>query len=223
MVPIARRYLLFDRPRLAIAVGGVTFAVLLIVLILALYQGIYDRAGRLADAAPAALWVSQAGTSDPFHGASIVPVEVLDDVANTPGVAAAQPLLARTLLVGSEPNSGASAFVMSIPAGPLQEVTSEAFGIGPLPEPGLVVLSDLVAGEIGATSGDTVFLGTTPLRVERRSPLIDAAFGGVVAVSEQDALGIFVLLFWVKGEGLHRPARSNWRHVATSWGGKCVA
>ncbi|MCH8813885.1 MAG: FtsX-like permease family protein [Chloroflexi bacterium] len=191
MVPIARRYLLFDRPRLAIAVGGVTFAVLLIVLILALYQGIYDRAGRLADAAPAALWVSQAGTSDPFHGASILPPDALEDVTNVPGVATTQPLLARTLLVGSSPNTGTSAFVMSIPEGPLQAQTSDAFGIGSPPEPGSIVLSETVAKDIGASSGDTVFLGTAPLRVERTSSLVDAAFSGVVAVSERDASAIF--------------------------------
>lgn len=191
MVPLARRYLMFDRPRLVIAVGGVTFAVLLIVLILALYQGIYDRAGRLAEEAPVEIWVSQAGTSDPFHGASILPKDKLEEVISVPGVATTQPLLARTLLVGPTPNTGTSAFVMSIPAGPLQDEISDAFGIGPPPEPGTIILSDVVAADIGAAVGDTVFLGTAPLRVERTSGLIDAAFSGVVAVNELDATAIF--------------------------------
>lgn len=52
MESLARLYLLSDRLRLAISAGGVAFAVLLIVLMVALCQGIFNRAGRLAEAAP---------------------------------------------------------------------------------------------------------------------------------------------------------------------------
>lgn len=79
MVPISRRYLLSDRLRFGISAGGVAFAVVLIVLMLALYQGIYDRAGRLAAAAPSDLWVTQAGVPDPSHGASIYPIRFEDN------------------------------------------------------------------------------------------------------------------------------------------------
>ncbi|MGH9197073.1 MAG: hypothetical protein ACRD1T_15205, partial [Acidimicrobiia bacterium] len=91
MVPLARRYLFSDTLRLIISAGGVGFAVLLIVLILALYQGIYDRAGRLAAAAPTTLWVTQAGSPDPGHGASILPRAVLSELVQVNGVEAVQP------------------------------------------------------------------------------------------------------------------------------------
>src|SRR3972149_11039607 len=110
MVPLARRYLLSDRLRFAISAGGVAFAVLLIVLILALYQGIYDRAGRLATTAPTNLWITQAGAPDPSHGASILPYTVLAELREVPGVTAAQPLLARTMELGRTANTGDFAF-----------------------------------------------------------------------------------------------------------------
>ncbi len=191
MVPIARRYLLSDRIRLAISAGGVAFAVLLIVLILALYQGIFDRAGRLATAAPSDLWVTQAGAPDPSHGASILPESVLGRIQGVPGVAAAQPLFARTMQVGSAPNTGGFAFVMALPEGPLAAETADAFGVGSLPRKGQVVLSDLVADDIGAGRGDTVFIGTQTLEVADVSSLVESAFSASVFVSARDAPALF--------------------------------
>jgi putative ABC transport system permease protein len=191
MVPIARRYLLSDRLRLAISAGGVAFAVLLIVLILALYQGIFDRAGRLAMAAPSDLWVTQAGAPDPSHGASILPESVLGSLQEVPGVAAAQPLFGRTMQVGSAPNSGEFAFVMALPEGPLQTATAEAFGVRSLPGIRQVVLSDLLAEDIGAGQGDTVFIGAQPLEVGEVSSLIEGAFSAATFVSGEDAPALF--------------------------------
>ena len=191
MVPIATRYLFSDRIRLVISAGGVAFAVLLIVLMVALYQGILDRAGRVAEAAPASLWVAQAGVPDPSHGASILPAATFDQLRSVEGVEAAQPLLARTMLVGTSPNLGAFSFVMALPDGPLQKSAAEAFGIGILPEPGQIVLSRVVADEIGAAIGDAVFIGTTPFEVARVSALVEGAFSSTVAVSAVDATPLF--------------------------------
>ena len=191
MVPIARRYLFSDRLRLAISAGGVAFAVLLIVLMVAVYQGILDRAGRLAEAAPSNLWVAQAGVPDPSHGASILPAATFDRLRSVEGVAAAQPLLARTMLVGTSPNSGAFSFVMALPEGPLQLAAAEAFGIGALPEREQIVLSRVVADEIGASAGDTVFIGTTAFEVARVSALVEGAFSSTAAVSGEDAGPLF--------------------------------
>lgn len=191
MVPIARRYLFSDRLRFAISAGGVAFAVLLIVLMLALYQGIFDRAGRLAEAAPSNLWVSQAGVPDPFHGASILPAATFDGIRSVEGVEAVQPLLARSMQVGNSPNSGAFSFVMALPEGPLQVAAAEAFGIGALPERGQIVLSRVVADEVGAAPGDTVFIGTTAFKVVRVAALVEGGFSSTAAVSEEDAGPLF--------------------------------
>ena len=186
MVPLARRYLFSDRIRPAISAGGVGFAVLLIVLMLALYQGIYDQAGRLAAAAPSDLWVMQAGTPDPSHGASILPNSVLADLREVPGVAAAQPLLARTMQVGSDP----LALVMAVPEGPFQALTVQAFGARSLPGRGQIILGDLLAKDIGAGRGDAVFIGASRFEVAEVSSVVEG-FSGTAFVSAQDAGQLF--------------------------------
>jgi hypothetical protein len=67
MVPIARRNLLAEKLRLAIAIGGVAFAVFLIVTIQSLYYGFRSGAGDFARQFPASLWVVQPGIGDTFN------------------------------------------------------------------------------------------------------------------------------------------------------------
>ena len=187
MVPLARRYLFSDRVRLAIAAGGVTFAVLLIVLVQALYQGISDQAGQLAEAAPSDLWVMQVGTPDPGHGASIFPNSVLSDLQEVPGVAATQPLIGRAMQVGS----ARYGFVMAVPEGPFQEETIQAFGVQSSPGRGQVILSDVLAKDIGAGRGEAVLIGATSFEVVDVSSSLVGSFGGSAFVNAQDAGQLF--------------------------------
>lgn len=53
MVPVARRNLFAEKLRLLIAVGGVAFAVFLIVTIQSLYQRMRSRAAEFAQQFPA--------------------------------------------------------------------------------------------------------------------------------------------------------------------------
>jgi putative ABC transport system permease protein len=115
---------------------------------------------------------------------------VLGSLQEVPGVAAAQPLLARTMQVGSASNTGTFGFVMALPEGPLQTATSDAFGVQSLPGKGQVILSDLVAEDISAGRGDRVYIGTRSLEVAEVSPLVEG-FSGAVFVSAQDAPALF--------------------------------
>ncbi len=187
MVPLARRYLFSDKIRLAIAAGGVAFAVLLIILVQAFFQGIIDQMGQFASAAPSDLWVMQAGTPDPSHGASILPNSVLSDLQEVPGVAAAQPLLGRGMQVGS----ARYGFVMAVPEGPFQAQTIEAFGARSSPERGQVILSDVLAKDIGAGRGDAVDIGATGFEVADVSSSVVGSFSGTAFVNAQDAGQLF--------------------------------
>ena len=89
MVPIARRNLLAEKLRLAIAVGGVGFAVFLIVTIQSLYQGFRSSAGEFVQQFPADLWVAQRGMADLANSTSHVPLDVQPQIAGLPGVRAA--------------------------------------------------------------------------------------------------------------------------------------
>src|SRR3990172_1766870 len=96
MVPVARRNLFAEKGRFAISVAGVGFAVLLILIVLALYRG-FNRAGQTFQELPGELWVVQRGTSDPFHSVSLVERARLDPIMQIPGVRAVVPVLARSM------------------------------------------------------------------------------------------------------------------------------
>src|SRR3990170_4404325 len=96
MVPIARRNLFAEKGRFAISVAGVAFAVLLILIVLALYRG-WSQTGGTFEQLPGQLWVVQRGTSDPFHSVSLVERSKLEAMASVPGVAAVVPVLSRQM------------------------------------------------------------------------------------------------------------------------------
>jgi len=191
VVPLARRYLLSDKLRLAISTGGVAFAVLLIILIVALYRGIYDQAGRLASDAPTDLWVTQAGAADPSHGTSILPATVIRDLQNVPGVAVVQPLFGRTMQIGSRPNAGNFGFVIAIPEGPLQSDTARAFGLPKVPGPGEMVLSNAASEGTGLSKGQDIYIGIGRYRVTDIADLTGSAFSGSVVINAADAAVAF--------------------------------
>ncbi len=187
MVPLARRYLFSDRIRLAIAAGGVGFAVLLIVLMQALFQGIIDQIGRFATAAPSDLWVMQAGTPDPSHGASILPFSALERLEEVPGVAAAQPLIGRAMQV----DSARFGFVLAVPEGPFQVEVIEAFGARSSPERGQVILSEVLAKDIGAGRGDAIDIGARRFEVADVSSSLVGSFSVSALLDSQDAAQLF--------------------------------
>ena len=90
MVPIARKNLLAEKARLGVAVGGVSFAVFLIVLVQSLFLGVRHSAGALIEDLPFQLWVVQDGTFDLYHSASLLPSAYADRAMEVPGVASAQ-------------------------------------------------------------------------------------------------------------------------------------
>jgi len=105
MVPVARRNLFAEKGRFAISVAGVAFAVLLILIVLALYRG-FNRTGQTFRDLPGELWVVQRGTSDPFHSVSLIERAQLDPLAATPascevpgGALASRPLRAPAVLL----------------------------------------------------------------------------------------------------------------------------
>ena len=86
MEPVARRNILADKVRLLISVGGVAFAVLLILVVGSLYRGFQKEAGSFVEGVPGDLWVMEQDTADIFHSFSIVPEENINEVASVAGV-----------------------------------------------------------------------------------------------------------------------------------------
>lgn len=159
MVPIARRNLLADRLPLAIAVGGVAFAVFLIVVILSLYEGFRASEGEFTEDFPADLWVVQQGTADLFRSTSLIDAGLRDEVAEEAGVRQVVRAVGRNMRVELN-GSSERIFVFALEDGPAATEAFRSLGYEAAPAPGEIVANDTVAGE-----GDTVEMGGRVLEV----------------------------------------------------------
>ena len=116
---VAWKNLSRQKGRLAVSVSGVAFAVLLILLLQGLYNGITAQATEYIRSVDADIWVAEAGTpGDFFHSVSLLPVSLREPLLGVDGVAEVTPLLGRPVvfnlngsdvdffLLGVDPASG---------------------------------------------------------------------------------------------------------------------
>ncbi len=92
---IALRNLFGERGRLIITISGVTFAVVLIIILQALYQGWSFKTGEYIRAQDADLWVGQAGSRDMFHSISLLPAPARNTIAGINGVSEVTPFVVK--------------------------------------------------------------------------------------------------------------------------------
>lgn len=78
----------------AMSVGGVAFAVMLILIVVGLYRG-WSRTGSIYRQLPGSLWIAQAGTIDPFHSTSLLSAGRSVALRHVPGVVGAFPIYSR--------------------------------------------------------------------------------------------------------------------------------
>lgn len=159
MVPIARRNLLAEKVRLGIAIGGVAFAIFLIVIVQSLYQGFRSRAGEFARDFPADLWVVQRGMADLARSNSQVADTVQPQVAALPGVRAAIAAEGRLQRISIDGRDD-TAFLMAFQAGPAATAAMRNLGYKGLPDPG-----EIIAHRVIASPGDTVTVNGRALKV----------------------------------------------------------
>jgi putative ABC transport system permease protein len=151
-VPLARRHLVADPGRLAMSVGGVAFAVLLVLLVLSLYRG-WSGFGRFYTTLPGNTWVSQRGASDPFHSTSSLPAGRGLALARIPGVRSVIPVYARTVRMGrSGPAFGMLFMALGLQPGASAPGSSRAY----FPSRGHVTLDSVYAHDAGVHTGSTV-------------------------------------------------------------------
>jgi putative ABC transport system permease protein len=188
VVPVARRQLLSEKGRFAISVAGVAFAVLLVLIVLALYRG-FSRAGETFARLPGELWVTQQGTTDPFHSSSLVRNEELARLEAVDGVAFVVPVLSRQMAFESSGGEeSARLLALGIPDGfPVSEELRERY----LPGPGHVIIDHTLARKSGLGRGDRVDFGAVQLTVERVAPPSPEALLQFAFVHFEDAERIF--------------------------------
>ncbi len=92
MWTLARKLLLHDRLRFAVAIAGVSVSVMLVLVQVGLYFGFMNTASSLIDASRADLWVDKAG-NESFEFASPFDERTFYKVASVPGVERAERVL----------------------------------------------------------------------------------------------------------------------------------
>ncbi len=151
MVPVARRNILADKVRLLISVGGVAFAVLLILVVGSLYRGFQKEAGSFVEGVPGDLWVMEQDTADIFHSFSIVSEDKIERVASVAGVDGVIPLYGKRVTVRYDGGS-ADTYIMALDVPPGTEVLHGMKA----PQPGQIIIDDVFAHKSGLGVGDSV-------------------------------------------------------------------
>jgi putative ABC transport system permease protein len=187
-VPIARRNLLAEKGRLTISVGGVAFAVLLILIVLSLYRG-WSDVGKSIARLPGDLWVTQPGTSGLYNSSSVLPETTVAATSDLPDVQLVLPVYAREMALDEE-NVDVFFMALDAPAGvTLPADARERY----FPEPGHTYIDNVFAQKAGLGEGDTIQVLDRELVIDKVANLGNAAITQFAFLSAEDARSIFGL------------------------------
>ncbi|MFN8571232.1 MAG: ABC transporter permease [Gemmatimonadaceae bacterium] len=92
-VPLGRRLIAHDRLRFAITITGVGFSVVLMLFLLALYEGVRIESNGYIAARPSQAWVTQDNTTNFIKSSSFLRASAADSLRSDPNVAEVTPLL----------------------------------------------------------------------------------------------------------------------------------
>ena len=93
MIRVTLRDLAFRRRQFAIAVVGATLVLAMALVLSGLSGGFRAEARKTVAGFGAQHWIVRAGATGPFSSASALPGDVVREVAATPGITAAQPMI----------------------------------------------------------------------------------------------------------------------------------
>lgn len=160
-VPLARRNLAGQRTRLAMSVGGVGLALLLVLALNAIFAGIDRQVSAYVDNSGADVLVSQRGVTTMHMSNSSLPLGLLQRAQQVPEAASVAPILYRTIVLRA-PTGQAYTYLIGYrrgggPWGPVEGARK--------PPPGGIVLDRRIAERIGVGIGDRVSVGGRPLWV----------------------------------------------------------
>jgi putative ABC transport system permease protein len=155
LVPIARRNLLADKVKLLVAVGGVTLAIVLIIVVHSLYQGVRRETDTFIRNLPGDIWITQRGTTDLVFSNSNLPPESAGAVRSVDGVRHVYELNGR-LMAFEVDGSEVRTYVMALEfAGGAGTPEGEEFR----PEKGTIILDHTFAKQTGLKEGDDLKYG----------------------------------------------------------------
>ena len=169
MLLLARKNLFSERTRLAISVGGVALAVLLITTLLSLYRGWDSKVGGFVENSDIDVWVASEGATDFLSAASILPPDGEQFLEDNPSVVEWAPLIVRPMLginveipveenkepVGVDMNIQLIGFdTAKVLGGPIEVVEGKG-----TPGAGEVVVDEALTKRYALDVGDTMWAG----------------------------------------------------------------
>lgn len=188
-VSLARKNLFHEKGRLIISVSGVAFAVMLILIILALYRGWTETLSAYIKDVHAEVWIMQKGTVDMSHSISLLPNTVVDELRSVEGVDAVYQLLGNRIGFeapdGEEVVSRIVGFDTSSNIGkPIEMIEGSD-----IPKSGEIIIDELVYREHDIAIGSTLELNKkefTVVGIAAGGPLFQQSY-----ITIDDARGLF--------------------------------
>lgn len=162
-VPLATRNVTESRTRLAISVGGIALAALLVLVLDGVFEGTQRQVTAYMDNVDFDVVVSQEGVRNLHMTTSFLPETVLDKVRDTPGVDRADPILYTTSFLRSGQDRS-NAYIIGYRPGALGGPWERAGGSVP-PPPGRIVIDERLAERWGVSVGERIDVGGKPFRV----------------------------------------------------------
>ena len=180
MVPVARKNLLADRIRLLVSIGGVTFAVILVLVVRSLYQGYYQGIGAFVDAMPVDAWVTQTGAGGLLYSSQL-PLDTGLQVSQVPGVRGVVGVDRQRLRLDHDGQTiDALAMAFNVP-----DSAATAVGLA-IPPPGQIALDATTRHKYGLKDGDTVSLRGRQLTIAAGNSSAIVGLSGLVVLSWSD-------------------------------------
>ncbi|HUZ02094.1 MAG TPA: ABC transporter permease [Thermomicrobiaceae bacterium] len=180
MVPVARKNLLADKVRLLVSIGGVTFAVILVLVVRSLYEGYYQEIGAFVETMPVDIWVTQQSAGGLLY-TSVLPASSGPQVAAVPGVRRVVAMDRQRLMLEHDGRS-IDAFLMAFN---VPSTAGGALGL-PIPEPGQVAIDGSTAAKYGLKVGDTITARGVSFRLSTVTSMPMVALSGIAIVSWDD-------------------------------------
>ena len=162
-VPLGRRLIAFDRLRFAITIAGIGFAVVLMLFLLALYEGVRTESNGYIASRPIHAWVAQDNTTNFIKSSSFVAVSGAATLAAVEGVVEVTPLL-RLITTVDFATERTTVIVLGIDPRSVAGRPDVVEGAS-APARGEIVLDRALARAHGVRMGDSLHVQGRPFRV----------------------------------------------------------
>jgi len=160
-VPVGRRSLLSDRAKFVVAVGGVALAIVLMLVVISLYEGVRRETSAFIQSMPGDIWITQEGTTDLVFSNSHLPESAAVEAAEVEGAIGVDRLYGRMMSFTVQGKHVRSYVLAISPDETLSRPGLEEF----LPESGTIILDSTFVQQTGISVGDTLSFAGEELTV----------------------------------------------------------